>query len=84
MEKEDIQGLVTKNKITTTLIVEKGGIFTEMFLRFDFDINVTIEGVEFQNLKFFRTQKLTAEEVAQLLLADAKFKLGVPITEKYD
>lgn len=78
---EEIDGLVTKNKISTTIIVEKQGILTEIFLKFDFDINLSISGVDFKNLKFFRTQKLTAEEVAQLLLADAKFELGIPIVE---
>ena len=82
MEKEQIDGLVTSNKISTTIIVEKEGIFTEIFIRFDFDINLSISGVDFKNLKFHKTQKLTALEVTKLLLADAKFELGVPITEK--
>ena len=75
---EEIDGLVTKNKISTTIIVEKQGILTEIFLKFDFDINLNISGVDFKNLKFFRTQKLTAEEVAQLILADPTFRLGFP------
>jgi hypothetical protein len=83
---EEIDGLVTKNKISTTIIVEKerDSALTEIFIRFDFDINLSISGVDFKNLKFFRTQKLTAEEVAQLILADAKFKLGFLIPEKND
>lgn len=78
---EKVDGLVTENKISTTIIVEKQGILTEIFIRFDFDINLSISGVDFKNLKFFRTQKLTAEEVAQLLLADPTFRLGIPIEE---
>ena len=80
---EEIDGLVTENKISTTIIVEKekNSALTEIFIRFDFDINLTISGVDFKNLKFFRTQKLTAEEVAQLLLADPTFRLGIPIEE---
>lgn len=81
---EEIDGLVTENKISTTIIVEKerNSPLTEIFIRFDFDINLTISGVDFKNLKFFRTQKLTAEEVAQLVLADPTFRLGFPPPEK--
>jgi len=74
IQEGQVSGFVTENKISTSLLVLRGEILTEMFIRFDFDICVKINDLEFKSLKFYRTQRFTAEEVAQLILSDPNFQ----------
>lgn len=64
-------------KLTPSIQCVKEGLLSEMFLKFEIIVTAKIGEVELNEFKFNKTHKLSAEEVAKILLDDNNLELGV-------